>query len=287
MPNANNAVESAGQAGSSSDDITIDPFTAGVEGQSDGTGTGAQNGNGGEETANLTPDEKKELDNLRTAYGDQGRELGDYRKFFEQTAPLLEKLDAQPELIQAILEGKVDSSLAKAALEGKVPAEATLQVQQAHQEVKTEAGKGYEKLTPAEVEARIVDKLQGVLKTEVQKVESNLKGSIEAIESQREFDAVIREFVAEHPDFAEHANEVWAWFEEHPDQYDISVAYDAVTGKKLRASSKKQGEDAAAEEAKNIALNVGVGGSQSSGIIRDDKLVDQLIAGPRTPGGMF
>lgn len=282
MPNENDITESAGQAGSS-EEQTTDPFTAGIEGQSEEeTGKTSQD-QGTVEGGGLTPEEKQELDNLRSKIGEQGNQIGEYKKFFDQVSPLLEKLDSQPEVIQAILEGKIDTNLAKSALEGKLTLEETQQVQQAHQEVKKEAGKDYQKMSPEQIEAGIVEKLQGTIKQEVEKLSKGLQNNIDTLESQREFDNSIREFIADHPDFEEHADAIWKWFEEHPEQYDIAVAYDAVMGK----SFVEKGQGSAAEYAKQIAANAGIGGSQSSGIIKDEALVDQLIAGPRTPGGMF
>lgn len=46
--------------------------------------------------------------------------LEEYRKFFENISPLLDKLDANPELAQAIVDGKVDNELAIAVVTGEI-----------------------------------------------------------------------------------------------------------------------------------------------------------------------
>ncbi len=44
-------------------------------------------------------------------------ELGEYRQFFAEITPLLEKLDKNPELTKAILKGNITAELAKAFTE--------------------------------------------------------------------------------------------------------------------------------------------------------------------------
>lgn len=102
--------------------------------------------NAGSTTDPVTPEEvktgesatdlKAQYEELQTKLGSQGQELGEYRQFFQGISPLLDKLDEQPELVQAIIDGKVNSELAKAAAEGKVQIEDAAIVSKAHEEVK-------------------------------------------------------------------------------------------------------------------------------------------------------
>ena len=62
----------------------------------------------------------KNYDELVARFGTQGQELGEYRQFFQNIAPLLDKLDQAPELVQAIIDGKVDKNIAQAVMEGRV-----------------------------------------------------------------------------------------------------------------------------------------------------------------------
>lgn len=53
----------------------------------------------------------------------QGKELNELKEFVRNISPLLDKLDTQPEVIQAIIDGKFETTFAKAALEGKLKIE--------------------------------------------------------------------------------------------------------------------------------------------------------------------
>ena len=76
-------------------------------------GQSEEKGQGGE----VTPEMYKSLE---TKMGEMGQELGGYREFVQSITPLLEKLDASPQLVQAIIDGKIDSDLAQAVADGKV-----------------------------------------------------------------------------------------------------------------------------------------------------------------------
>jgi len=65
----------------------------------------------------IDPSQHAELESL---VGRQSTELGEYRKFFQDIAPLLDKLDKQPEVVQAILAGNLTVDLAKAVMEGRI-----------------------------------------------------------------------------------------------------------------------------------------------------------------------
>ena len=83
---------------------------------------------------------KTQYEEAEKKIGEQGKELGDYRGFFNEINPLLEKLQEQPELVQAILDDKLTSELAEAALAGKVKVEEATEVVGAHKDVKKDMG---------------------------------------------------------------------------------------------------------------------------------------------------
>lgn len=263
--------ESVGQTGSSASNP--DPLAAGAQGES-----GKQTS-----TNELTNEERKEFDNLKSLVGEQGRKLGDYEKFVENMGPLFEKLDSQPEVIQGILEGKITSDLAKSVLEGKTNVETAQQVSQAHEQVKKEAGATYKSLSTEEVENRIMSKLETMMTQKFSEFQSKVQGRIDTSEEERKFENYNKDFVARTPDFKDYADDMWAWFEENPYQWDMSVAYEVAKGRRLAAANSKKSESATAEEAKNLALNASGGGSQVSGVITDKSIVDQLISNSPNP----
>src|SRR3990167_4171553 len=83
---------------------------------------------------------KGTYDELQSKLGEQGSELGEFRKFYQEITPLLEKLDKYPDLVEAIVADKFNDKLAKAVLDGKVKIEEVVQVQKAQEEVKKDMG---------------------------------------------------------------------------------------------------------------------------------------------------
>lgn len=66
---------------------------------------------------------KDVYDQLESKLGSQGKELGDFRTFFQDLSPLLDKLQAQPEVVEAILNGKINTALAQVVSAEKFRAE--------------------------------------------------------------------------------------------------------------------------------------------------------------------
>jgi soluble cytochrome b562 len=212
---------------------------------------------------------------LESKLGTQGRELGEYRSFFEGIAPLLDKLDKSPELVQAIVDGKIDADLAKAALEGKITVGEAQIVNQAHAEVKKELGKkAYENLN--------VDDIDKLIESKVQIVRQEMEGKAKESDEMRDFERNVQDFIERTPDFTEYAKEIDDWLDEH-DTTDIAVAYYAVKGQVSEREAKKQAQTDANEAAKNYALNAGGGHGGSSFVPGDSDIVDQLIAGKSNP----
>jgi hypothetical protein len=223
-------------------------------------------------TPTIDPVQHKELESL---VGRQGTELGEFRKFFSDIAPLLDKLDKSPEMVQAIIEGKITTDLAKAAMEGKVSLTDAKIVSEAHKEVKKELGKeGYQGASPDEI-TRLVEEKAKEIKGEFQK---ELKDRDEL----SSFETSVNEFISRTSDFSKYASDIDKWLDEH-DVTDIAVAYYAVKGELSEREAKKQAAIDKAEVEKGIAGNMGGGTTNATRIRGDANVVDQLIAGKSNP----
>lgn len=222
----------------------------------------------------------KNYEELEKKLGEQGKELGDTREFIKNITPLLTKLDTQPELIQAIMDGKIDSKLVVAALEGKVKIEEAQQVAQAHEQVKQAMGQAaYTQANPEEIEKKIFEKLAGVVE---EKIDKRFKDADE----QQSFEESVTSFIATTKDFPEYADKVNLWLNEHPNQDDIEVAYNAVKGIVLSEKFAKDAEKNLGEAAKNIAANAGGGASGSTGAAGGKSAWDQLVAPKANPNNL-
>jgi soluble cytochrome b562 len=173
MPNEN--AGSAGQAGS--------PAIANVPANPNALGAQA-----GQTSKGASVDYEAMYKELESKFGSQGQELGEFRSFFEGIGPLLEKLDKSPELVQAIVDGKINADLAKAALEGKITVGEAQVVNQAHAEVKKELGKkAYENLSSEDINNLIMSK--------VEEVKQDLEGKVKENEEMRDFERGVQDFI--------------------------------------------------------------------------------------------
>lgn len=211
---------------------------------------------------------------LETKLGEQGRELGEYRNFVDGIAPLLEKLDKSPEIVQAILDGKINVDIANAIIEGRVDIKSAEVVTQAHKEVKKDLGKDYKNTDPENI-AKLVEE-------RAQELRKEFEGKFKESDEIREFQDQVNQFIANTPDFVDYAEAVDKWLDEH-DVTDISVAYYAVKGQLSEREAKKQAAEDAAEAAKNLALNAGGGQGRSTHVVNDANVIDSLIAGRSNP----
>jgi hypothetical protein len=223
---------------------------------------------------------KSQYAELEAKLGTQGQELGEYRKFLGDISPLLDKIQASPELAEAILDDKINDNLVKAIVEGKVSIQDATTVAQAHKDVKEALGtKEYDKLSKAEIEELINSRVE----EKVKNLEKGFSAKISETEEKREFEDSVNNFIKKTADFAEYAEDISKWLEQNPDQYRIDVAYYAVKGKKTVESAQKEAEAKAIEAAKNVALNAGGGGSQGGQIGKDNSIVDSLISKKSNP----
>lgn len=218
-------------------------------------------------------DYKALYEELETKLGSMGNELGEYRSFFQGISPLLERLDKSPELVQAIVDGKVDQDLAKAVLDGKVTIGEAETVTKAHTEVKKELGKeGYSAADPEQI-AKLVEE-------KVNEVKRDLSKDLKEVEEIRNFEASVNEFVANTPDFQKYAEAISNWIDEH-DTTDIRVAYYAVKGELMEKEAKEVAEKEAAEHQKGNVPPAGQSGSYY--IPEGGEVIDKLIAGRSNP----
>ena len=220
----------------------------------------------------IDPKQHEELESLA---GRLGQEVGEYRKFFSDIAPLLDKLEKSPEITQAIVDGNITPELARAAIEGKVSISDAQIVNKAHEEVKKDLGKeGYKGASSEDISKLVEDKAKEI-KNELQK-------ELKDRDDEAAFMSSINDFLARTPDFPQYAAEVDKWLDEH-DVTDIAVAYYAVKGELSEKEAKKQAEIDRAEAEKSGALNMGGGNSNATRFSNDPNFIDTLIAGKSNP----
>ena len=233
---------------------------------------GAVGADAKEIASQINPEQLKELESL---VGRQGQELGEFRKFFQDISPLLDKLDKNPDIVQAIINDNITADLAKAAMEGKVSIADAQVVSKAHADVKKEIGKeAYVKTSSEDIAKLVEDK--------VKEVRGEFENKLKERDELGAFESGVQDFIARTPDFAQHAAEIDKWLDEH-DVTDISVAYYAVKGELSEKEAKKAAEADLAEHQKNLALNATGGGTRATYIVGDPNVVDQLIAGKSNP----
>lgn len=271
--------ESVEQTGSSEDLIKVGP-SANLDG-----GQPTENAQTGQPNSSEEgPDYKSQYEEAARKIGEQGTELGEFRTFFKNVSPLLDKLNDQPELIQAIIDGKIDSDLAKAAIEGKINLEEAKEVTEAHKEVKKELGqRAYDKASPDEIEKLISEKVSKLVSEKVEETKTTLQKNIDENEILRNFENSIKEFITNTSDFKDYAEAIHRYLNDHPTIDDIEVAYKVVKGEALEKKIKEDETAKAGEAAKELAANAGGGASQGATIIEDKDIIDKLIAGRSNP----
>jgi len=259
------------ETGSSEDLIQADPFSPNLESEGESLEEESK-----KKDINLDDYVKKtQLEEAESKIGEQGKELGEYRGFYKEISPLLDKLKAEPEVVEAIMQGKIDGKLAQSVLEGKVSASDANEVTMAHEKIKKELGsKEYRKTSAEDIEKMISEKVN----LKVAEETKNLKGVIKESDDRREFEDKVNSFVKNTPDFEKYAEEINAWLDEHPNQYDISIAYEAVKGREIINEAAKKESEKAVEAAKDLAGNAAGGLSQGGKIAEGKNLADELVS---------
>lgn len=212
-------------------------------------------------------DNSKSYDELAARFGAQGQELGEYRQFFQNIAPLLDKLDQSPEMVQAIVDGKFSKEIAKAVLEGRVDVRDAAVVQQAHEQVREKLGeKAYDAATPEAIEKLVENQV------------NKFRREFEEKSDLQTFQEYTQKFIENTPDFQEHADAIDKWLDTH-DVTDIEVAYYAVKGQMSEAAAKKAAGASAAERAKEVLANASGGGQSAQYSAEGRSIADKLISG--------
>lgn len=247
---------------------SIEPTSIGAPVGSANTGPGTSSGQPAEGADVVS---KTQYDELFSKLGTMGQEVGEYRTFFQSISPLLEKLDQSPELVQAIIDGKIDKNLAQAAYEGRISISDAQIVSAASAAVQSEAGKkAYEAMDPKQIERLIENKADEIRKEFEEK--SDLKS----------FEEKTQKFIESTSDFIAYADAVDKWIDSH-DVTDIEVAYYAVKGQLSEEAAKKAATDAAAERGYDLIANASGGGITSQATADDIPLIDRLVGGSRNP----
>jgi hypothetical protein len=205
-----------------------------------------------------------EKEHLERKLGEQGRELGEVKGFINNISPVLDKLDEDPALVQAILDGSI--SYGQAVI-----------IKEAHEKVEKKMGKEEYTQTSAE-------DIQKLVASEVSKAEQKMDAKMAEAEELRSFEASVNEFIARTPDFPEYAKDIDRWMDDHREVLDVSVAYYAVKGLQSVAEAQKISRQETADYAKQMAGAAGGGSSRSSfAPIVDSNLIDDLVSGRSNP----
>lgn len=274
---------SVGQTGNADDLINNagPSVNGGNDGESAMTNQPSTHGDNLDDASKKSYEEsQKQVQELEKKLGEQGSELGEFRTFFKDVGPLLDTLQEQPELVEAIMDGKVDSSLANAVLENKVKIEDAAKVTEAHQKVKDDLGDTeYGETSKKDLEKMITDKVNEMEK----RIGKSNKNDIKSSEDKRKFEESVDEFVQNTDDFSEYAEKINEWLEENPSVYDIKTAYYAVKGIDVSRKKAEENKISKAEAAKNLAANAAGGGSQGASIVSGEDAADSLIANSANP----
>lgn len=248
---------------------------SGVPGSPQTVPAPSQPGTPAGQTVSTGGDNGKAYDELAARFGTQGQELGEYRQFFQNIAPLLDKLDQSPELVQAIIDGKVDKGIAQAVMEGRVDIRDAAIVQQAAATVKENLGeKKFDLATPEAV--------QKLVEAEANKIRKEFEEKADLAT----FQDYTQKFIEKTPDFQEYADQIDTWLDNH-DVADIEVAYYAVKGKMSEEAATKAAETAAADRAKDVMSNASGGGQTAQYSQDGTPLVDRLISGQVNPNSFW
>ena len=208
---------------------------------------------------------------LKPKYDAQGGDLGAHQDFIKNITPLLEKLDANPTLVDAINDGKIDAELAQAVIDGKVNIEDAAVVTEAAKAVTEEVGK-------KEISGMTSSDIEALIEKKVTQTRSEMEEKAEL----KDFESRTEDFIESTKDFGDYAEEIDKWLDSH-NISDIEVAYYAVKGQMSQREALKTAEVAEAERAKEIALNASGGASHATTAPDGRPLIDSLVGGSANP----
>lgn len=260
----------------------VDPNTGPTEGANGANSSGEAKNEDGQIDLSKYVD-KETYEELEKKLSDSSQEIGEYRNFYRDIEPLLEKLRENPDVATAILDGRINEELLAAMADGKIDLDDATKVADAHKQVKDSLGKKkYEKASSQELENLVSEKIAEI-DAKFEKKANDIKSELIKVEEQRATEKSVGDFVATHDDFADYADDIVKMIDEHPEITDIEVAYNAVKGKTLSKLSAEEMAKKVAESRKGVAANVAGGGSANTGIETDQDIVDSLIVGQSNP----
>lgn len=200
-----------------------------------------------------------------------GDRLAELEGFFEKISPVLVKLNASPDMVQAILADKINDEFAKAALEGKLSVKEAEVATAAAKAVEAEVGtKAFNTASPDELSKLVEEKI------------SALKNEWTEKDEMRAFEQSTNQFISETPDFSKYSENISKWLDDH-DITDVRVAYYAVKGELSEKQAKEAADADAAENAKNMMLNASGGGISANATIGGQPFIDTLIGNRTNP----
>lgn len=199
---------------------------------------------------------REQYEQLERKLGEQGSELGSAREYVEIVEPILEKIRSNDALFDIISGDILTPEMAQAILDGKVTIGEAKQITSANEEVKKELGKKeYDKRTPEEIEALIIQKAE----EKFDEASKRLEAKLDNREEEKQFTDGIAAFIKNTPDYIDFADDVNQFFKDHPQQDDIEVAYRAVKTDKLQSILEGRNGTEAAAYAKQLAMNASEG----------------------------
>jgi len=226
---------------------------------------------------------KEDYEEIEKNLGEKLEEVTDYKSFFEEISPLLDKLQDMPEVAEAILGDKLTTDLANAILEGKVEIKDATTVATAHEKVKKELGNSaYNKASSEDITKLIEEKLAGI-EDRFTKATDKFSKNISDIEEKREVEKDTTKFIESVGDFDDFAEDVVEYLESHPKVDDIETAYHVVKGISLSKDAAQRAETRAIEDKKSLASNAGGGMSRGKQVIKDKNILDELLPGSQNP----
>lgn len=203
---------------------------------------------------------ERKMGEMGNELGDSRKQLGEYKDYLQEISPLMTILADNPKTISAIVNGKIDDSLANAVLEGKLTVkQAEAHVAKAADEVKQEIGsEAFKGLTPEQ----LVDMVTTKVNASVAPLVESVRQEIEDVKQTSSLEREIDEFVANTADIAEYADKIETFLDTHPGIKDIQHAYLIVKGMESMNARAEADQKAIAEASKEAALNVGGAGGQ-------------------------
>jgi len=197
--------------------------------------------------------------------------LAELEGFFERISPVLVKLNASPDLVQAVLADKINDEFAKAALEGKLSIKEAEAATAAVATVEKDLGtKAFNAASPDELSKLVEEKI------------SALKNEWTERDDMKTFESYTNQFISETADFSKYSENISKWLDEH-DVTDVRVAYYAVKGELSEKQAKEKADADAAENAKNVMLSAGGGNIPSNAVVGGQPFIDSLIANRTNP----